>query len=259
MSADAPGGTVLEARDVTKAFGGLRAVDALSLAVGRGSMTGIIGPNGAGKSTLFDLLAGRTVPDAGHVLLEGRDVTRLPAHRRARLGLARTFQLTRPFLRMTVLENMTVAPLGQLGDRPWAPLLAAPRVAAQERRVEEKARATLERFDLLPLADRYAGDLSGGQRKLLELARALMTDPRVVLLDEPFAGVNPTLGRRLLDLLGELRRERGLTFVLVEHDLETVFRHCAPIVVMANGKKLAEGDAEAIRADRAVTQAYLGG
>jgi len=257
MSGETPATPVLEARGLRKSFGGVRAVDGMSLAVAAGSMTGVIGPNGAGKSTLFDLLAGRTFPDEGQVLFHGHDVTRRPAHRRARLGLGRTFQLARPFLRMSVVENMMVAPLHQLGDRPWAPLLAAPRVAAQERRVRDRALAALERVGLADHADRYAGELSGGQRKLLELARTLMLDPRVVLLDEPFAGVNPTLARSILALLADLRRE-GITFVLVEHDLETVFAACDPIVVMANGQKLAEGHADEVRSDPQVIEAYLG-
>ncbi len=250
---------VLEAIDVAKHFGGLRAVDGMTLDVRRGTLAGIIGPNGAGKSTFFNVLAGFYRPTSGRVYLNGEDVTRLGPHGRVRRGLARTFQLTRPFARMTVEENLRLAPGGQSGERWWAPLLAYPRVAAEEEHVAAKARETLEFFELAHLATQYAGALSGGQKKLLEIARALMTDPVVVLLDEPMAGVNPTLARKIMDKVDALRRERGVTFVLVEHDLDTVFTRCAPIVVMAQGKRLAAGDAAAIRANRDVVDAYLGG
>jgi branched-chain amino acid transport system ATP-binding protein len=149
--------------------------------------------------------------------------------------------------------------VGQLGERAWAPLLAGPQVAAQEDALTDKVNETLELFELRDLRAEYAGALSGGQRKLLELARALMADPRVVLLDEPMAGVNPTLARKIMEKIDRLRRERGLTFVLIEHDLETVFLHCEPIIVMANGRKIAEGTADAVRADPNVVEAYLGG
>lgn len=255
MSSD----VVLAARDVHKHFGGLRAVDGMSIDVARGTLTGIIGPNGAGKSTFFNVLAGFYPPTSGSVTLKGEDVTRSPSHARARKGLARTFQLTRPLARMSVMENLCLAPGGQIGERAWAPLLAYPRVTAQEKEVRAKARGVLEFFELTRVADDFAGSLSGGQKKLLELARALMTDPEVVLLDEPMAGVNPTLARKLMDKIETLRKERGITFVLVEHDLETVFTRCEPIVVMASGKKLAEGTAAEIRANREVVEAYLGG
>ena len=250
---------ILETVDLKKHFGGLKAVDGMTLQVRRGTLTGIIGPNGAGKSTYFSLLAGQYPASSGRVLLHGEDVTRLPAHRRARRGLARTFQLTRALARMTVLENLMLAPDGQLGEHVWAPLTVAPRVAEQEAGIEKKARDTLEFFGLAPLADAYAGSLSGGQKKLLELARALMRDPQVVLLDEPMAGVNPTLARKLMDMIEQLRRERGITFLLVEHDLETVFERCDPIVVMASGRMLTMGDAATVRSNAEVIEAYLGG
>ena len=259
MPSNAEGDVVLEARGVSKSFGGLRAVDGMSLAVQRGSLTGIIGPNGAGKSTFFNLLAGFYLPDEGTVTLDGRDVTRLPAHARARLGLSRTFQLTRALGRMTVKENLMLAPDGQLGEHAWASLLAGPRVRAEEATLARKADEMLEFFEMTRVRDEYAGALSGGQKKLLELARALMRDPRIVLLDEPMAGVNPTLARKLMDKIEQLRVERGLTFLLVEHDLETVFTRCDPILVMASGRRLAMGDADAIRTNAEVIDAYLGG
>ncbi|HUR68153.1 MAG TPA: ABC transporter ATP-binding protein [Candidatus Thermoplasmatota archaeon] len=255
MAAD----VILQTRDVAKHYGGLRAVDGVSLEFRRGSLTGIIGPNGAGKSTLFNLLAGSEPLTAGAVAFDGKDVTDLPAFRRARLGLARTFQLSRALARLTVRENLALAPGEQPGERVWAPLLAAPRVAAHERDVQKKVDETLAFFEIAHVADEYAGALSGGQKKLLELARALMRDPSVVLLDEPMAGVNPTLARKLMDKVEDLRRTRGITFVLVEHDLETVFTRCDPIIVMAQGKVLAHGDAATVRANRDVLEAYLGG
>ena len=254
-----PGDVILETVDVHKHFGGLRAVDGMSLEVRPGSLTGIIGPNGAGKSTYFNVLAGFHAPTSGRVVFQGQDVTRLAAHRRARLGLARTFQLTRALARMSVRENLMLAPDGQSGERAWASLLAGPKVRAEEEALRRKADETLAFFELTHVADAYAGSLSGGQRKLLELARALMRDPRLVLLDEPMAGVNPTLARKLMDKIDLLRRERGITFLLVEHDLETVFARCDPIVVMANGRMLTMGDAQAVRTNAHVIEAYLGG
>lgn len=240
-------------------FGGLRAVDGMDIAVEPGSLTGIIGPNGAGKSTFFNVLAGMLRPTAGEIRFLGEDTTKLPAHRRSGLGLARTFQITRPFQRMSVLENLMLGAPAQAGERLWGPLLAGPRVTIQEDEVRVRAMALLEFFGLTSLANEYAGALSGGQKKLLELARALMTEPKLILLDEPMAGVNPTLARKIMERIETLRRERGLTFLLIEHDLETVFRHCDPVVVMAQGKELAVGNAAQIRANREVIDAYLGG
>jgi branched-chain amino acid transport system ATP-binding protein len=250
---------ILETLDLRKRFGGLQAVDGVSLQVQRGTLTGIIGPNGAGKTTYFNLLAGALKPTSGKVLFEGQDVTPLPAWRRARKGIARTFQLSRALARMTVRENLMLAPDGQIGEKVWGPLFAAPQVRHEEDELRRKADETLALFELTRLADSYAGSLSGGQKKLLELARALMREPRLVLMDEPMAGVNPTLARKLLDRVEELRRDRGITFVLVEHNLEAVFERCRPIVVMANGRKLVEGDAATVRAHPEVIEAYLGG
>ena len=254
-----PSEPILRTRDVKKHFGGLKAVDGVTLDVQRGALTGIIGPNGAGKSTYFNLLAGFYPVSSGRIWYHDADVTKLPAYRRARRGMARTFQITRALQRMTVRENLMLAPDGQLGERVLAPVTAAPRVREQEKALQAKADDTLAFFELSSLADAYAGSLSGGQKKLLELARCLMRDPDLVLLDEPMAGVNPTLARKLMDKIDQLRRERGITFLLVEHDLETVFERCDPIVVMASGKVLAQGDAAAIRSNAEVISAYLGG
>ena len=254
-----PEGVILRVEDVAKHYGGLHAVDGVTLDIARGSLTGIIGPNGAGKTTLFNLLAGSEPSTSGRILFDGQDVTKLPAYKRARLGLARTFQLSRALARLTVRENLALAPGDQPGERVWGPLLAAPRVDEHEREVQRKVEETLRFFEITHVADEYAGALSGGQKKLLELARALMRDPALVLLDEPMAGVNPTLARKLMDKVEELRVSRGITFVLVEHDLETVFTRCDPIVVMAQGKVIAAGDAATVRANAQVLEAYLGG
>jgi branched-chain amino acid transport system ATP-binding protein len=250
---------ILETINLHKRFGGLQAVGGVSLQVRRGTLTGIIGPNGAGKTTFFNLLAGALPATSGKVLFEEADVTRLPAWRRARRGIARTFQLTRALSRMTVRENLMLAPDGQVGEKVWGPLFAAPQVRLQEDVLARKAEEMLSLFELTRVADDHAGSLSGGQKKLLELARALMREPRLVLMDEPMAGVNPTLARKLLDKVEQLRAERGITFVLVEHNLEAVFERCKPIVVMANGRKLVEGDAATVRAHPEVIEAYLGG
>lgn len=253
------GDVVLRAVDVTKRFGGLQAVDGVSLDVQAGTITGIIGPNGAGKTTLFNVLAGFYPPTSGQVLLRGEDITDLPAHERSQKGLARTFQITRTLARLTVAENLLLGPRGQVGERALFAIFARPSVAEQESGIRERVDEMLRAFGLDHLKDAYAGSLSGGQRKLLELARALMTDPSVVLLDEPVAGVNPTLASELLDRIDRLRKERGITFVLVEHDLETVFSRCDPVVVLAGGRKVCEGPPETVQGDGRVLEAYMGG
>jgi len=252
------GQPILEVAGLQKSFGGLRAVAGASFSVGRGSLTALIGPNGAGKTTLFDLVTGFTGPDRGTILFENRTIAGLPPHRVARLGLVRTFQLTRIFSAMTVLENMMLAPMGQPGES----LLRMLRPGTGSRRVEARLRdsalALLDRFSLRDKADEYAGSLSGGQRKLLELARALMVEPRLVLLDEPMAGVNRVLGTRLLDYVEELRRSQGMTFLFVEHDMDVVMTRADRVVVMAEGAVIAEGTPDVVRADPRVIDAYLG-
>jgi neutral amino acid transport system ATP-binding protein len=241
-----------------KHFGGLRAVTGTSFLVRRGSLTALIGPNGAGKSTVFDLVTGFARPDRGTILFDGRAIAGLPPHRITRLGLVRTFQLTRVFAAMTVLDNMMLAAPAQPGESLWH--LAGSRRASRcsEAAVRERAQGLLRRFDLGGKARDYAGTLSGGQRKLLELARALMTAPRLVLLDEPMAGVNRVLGRRLLDYVEDLRRGDGLTFLFVEHDMDVVMNRADHVVVMAEGAVIAAGAPEAVRADPRVIAAYLG-
>jgi branched-chain amino acid transport system ATP-binding protein len=249
---------MLEVDGVVKRFGGVPAVDGASLAVEQGSITALIGPNGAGKSSLFNLLTGFLRTERGEVRLEGRRIDRLPAHRIARRGLVRTFQTARALTRMSVLENMLLAAPDQPGEQLWR-VLATPRaVRRREREIETRARELLELVRLDRHADDYAGTLSGGQRKLLDFGRVLMAEPRLVLLDEPLAGVNPTLGAQLVEHVAHLRAERGLTFLIVEHDLETVLRASDTVVVMNAGKVIASGPPAQVRNDPAVVDAYLG-
>ncbi len=252
-------GSILEVKDLTKEFGGLRAVNGCTLEVQAGSITGLIGPNGAGKSTLFNLITGFETPDRGRILFRGEDVTGLPPHRIFQRGLCRTFQIPREHRGMTVLENLMLVPPYQIGERLWNPWLRPRAVRRQEMGIRDRALAALEMVDMVAWQDRPAGELSGGQRKLLELARTLMADPAMILLDEPGAGVNPTLMRRLTAVIQRLREERGVTFLIIEHDLDLVTRLCDTVIVMSEGATLAEGPPDAIRRDPRVVEAYLGG
>ena len=250
--------TLLEVRDVAKRFGGLRAVDGASLDVARGSITALIGPNGAGKTTLFNLVAGLYSPEHGTVRFDGRSIGGRPPHAVARSGLVRTFQHARALTRLTVLENMLLAAPAQPGERFWRLFVTPLAVRRREREIERLAWELLTLVRLDRLAHEYAGVLSGGQRKLLEFARALMSEPTMIMLDEPMAGVNPTLGRELLDHMEALRAERGLTFLLIEHDLEIVMTVSDEVHVMNEGKVIASGPPEAVRRDQRVIDAYLG-
>jgi branched-chain amino acid transport system ATP-binding protein len=223
-----------------------------------GSITGLIGPNGAGKSTLFNLVAGALAPSAGRILLDGRRLDGEPPHRVLARGVARTFQVPRPFPAMTVLENVMLAAPGQLGERFWRNWTRPAAVAAEERRHRDRALALLDFLALAPHAGAPARVLSGGQRKLLELGRALMTEPRLLLLDEPAAGVSPALLETLVDRIGVVNRQ-GVTVLVIEHNLDVVMELCRPVVVMAGGALLAAGDPDAIRTDPRVIEAYLGG
>jgi neutral amino acid transport system ATP-binding protein len=255
----AEGDPILAVENVEKSFGGLRAVAGASLTVRRGSITALIGPNGAGKTTLFDLISGFAKPDRGKVCFDGHDTAGLPPHRIARLGLVRTFQLTRVFSAMTVLDNMLLAAPGQPGESLARKLLPARDARRHERALRDRALAALDRFKLTGKAADFAGTLSGGQRKLLELARALMAEPRLLLLDEPMAGVNRVLGRALLEQVEELRRAEGMTFLFVEHDMDVVMERADHVIVMAEGSVLMQGPPAEVRADSRVIDAYLGG
>jgi branched-chain amino acid transport system ATP-binding protein len=248
---------VLSLRDLTRDFGAFRAVDGVSLDIRRGSITGLIGPNGAGKTTLFNMVAGSLRPTAGTVTLDGQEITGLAPEALFARGLARTFQIPRPFRRMSVMENVLLPPPGQTGETVMGALFRRGRVAKEEARLRDKAREVLDFVTLAPLADQPAGKISGGQMKLLELARALMGDPKVILLDEPAAGVNPSLTRVLIDRIEELNR-RGVTFVVIEHDMDFVMRHCDPVIALAEGRVMFEGTAEEARRNPELLDAYLG-
>jgi branched-chain amino acid transport system ATP-binding protein len=252
-------GVIFEADGVVKRFGGIRAVNGASLSVGEGSITALIGPNGAGKTTLFNVITGFYRPDGGSASFAGRQVLGQPPYAIARLGMVRTFQITKALAAMPVIDNMMLGAPDQPGESLVNVLFRPAASRRREAEVREQAMELLEVFNLTRLADEYAGTLSGGQRKLLELARALMTKPRFLLLDEPMAGINPTLGRRLLDHMQRLRAEEGVTFLFVEHDMEVVMNHSDRVIVMAEGKVIADGPPDEVRSDQAVIDAYLGG
>ena len=247
----------LTAREVTKSFGGHRAVDGFSFTLARGAIGGLVGPNGAGKTTLFNCLAGALQPTSGQVKLDGRDITGASPDRVFAAGLARTFQIPRPFPEMSVLDNVMLAPRGQLGERFWTNWLRPRAVAQQERAVQAAARHWLDFVGLSALAAEPARVLSGGQRKLLELARVMVAEPKVGLLDEPGAGVNPALLDQIVDRVAALNRQ-GVTFLVIEHNMDLVATLCNPVMVMAQGRMLAQGPADAVLRDERVVQAYLG-
>jgi neutral amino acid transport system ATP-binding protein len=255
-SADA---AALSIADVYKAFGGIHAVNGATFEVRDRSITALIGPNGAGKTTLFNLVTGFYRPDAGAITYRGESIYGHSPNRIARLGMVRTFQITKALAAMPVIDNMLLAAPAQPGENLLRLATGPLASRRREREVTDSARELLETFSLDAKADDYAGTLSGGQRKLLELARALMTDPSMVLLDEPMAGINPTLGRRLLEHMERLRTEKGVTFLFVEHDMEVVMNHSDEVVVMAQGAVIAQGPPEEVRSDEKVIDAYLGG
>jgi neutral amino acid transport system ATP-binding protein len=249
---------LLQVRGVVKHYDGIAAVDGASLDVQEGSITGLIGPNGAGKTTLFNIISGFRRPEQGTVLFDGKRIDRHSPDRVARGGLVRTFQQTKALTRMTVLDNMMLAAPRQPGERLVRVAFSPRRVRRREREIEEQARELLAVVGLGRKADDYGGTLSGGQQKLLEFGRALMTEPRMVMLDEPMAGVNPTLGLELLDRVQELRASNGTTFLLIEHDLEVVMAVSDLIHVMSNGTVIASGPPNEVRSNPDVIDAYLG-
>jgi neutral amino acid transport system ATP-binding protein len=251
---------ILEVDTIVRQFGGMTAVDVHHLEVQRGIITALIGPNGAGKTTFFNLITGFDRPtSAGHGAhwsFDGRKLDKTSASSVARAGMVRTFQLTKALNRMTVMDNMMLGAQNQAGEN-LAKSLFRPLWARQERQIEEKAKDLLDRFKLLEKKDDFAGSLSGGQRKLLEMARALMSDPKMIMLDEPMAGVNPALTQSLLGHIQSLRDE-GMTVLFVEHDMHVV-RHISDwVVVMAEGRLVAEGSADTVMSNPAVIDAYLG-
>jgi branched-chain amino acid transport system ATP-binding protein len=247
---------ILFADKIRKNFGGVVAVDVEHIEIQRGSITALIGPNGAGKTTLFNLLTGFDSPDTGEWRFDGRSMEKIVAHKTASMGMVRTFQLTKSLTKMSVIENMKLGATHQVGEKWWNALLPF-RWKKQERIIEQRADALLARFKIDHMRSEYAGTLSGGQRKLLEMARALMTNPRLVMLDEPMAGVNPALKQSLLEHIRGLRDE-GMTVLFVEHDMDMVNDVSDWVIVMAEGRVIAEGSPAQISANPAVIEAYLG-
>jgi ABC-type branched-subunit amino acid transport system ATPase component len=248
---------MLAATDVVKSFGGFEALSGCSLTIAAGSITGIIGPNGAGKSTLFNVLAGAIQPDAGDVRFEGASILGLRPDRRARSGLVRTFQISRELGGLTVLENMLLASPHQSGDAVWRCFGSPARVRAEQAAAIARARPLLEQVNLWQLANEPARNLSGGQKKLLEISRALMLEPKIILLDEPTAGVSPVMTEALGATIVSLR-DRGLTFAIIEHDMDVIAELCNPIYVLAEGRTLTSGTFREVTSNREVMQAYLG-
>ena len=241
-----------------KHFGGFHAVDGASLEIREGTITGLIGPNGAGKTTLFNVIAGRLPPTSGRVTMAGEDITGLPPHTLFHKGLLRTFQIAHEFSSMTVRENLMLVPGHQTGESVWSSWVHRGRIAQEERELLKKADEVLEFLTISHLKDEKAGNLSGGQKKLLELGRTMMVEAKIVFLDEVGAGVNRTLLNTIGDLIVRLNKERGYTFCVIEHDMDFIGRLCDPVIVMAEGRVLAEGSAESIMQNEAVIEAYLG-
>lgn len=253
------GELALEVKGLSKNFGGLQAVDNVDFSIERGAIVGLIGPNGAGKSTTFNIVAGELPPTSGTVTMGGEDITGQRTDELYHKGLMRTFQLSHEYQRMTALENLAVAAPQQTGESIWATWFSGKRVRAREAAVMELARETLEFLGLTHVTDELAGNLSGGQKKLLEIGRTMMNDSKVVLLDEPGAGVNPTLMRKVAEMIERLNEERGYTFCIIEHDMDMIARLCGKIVVLAEGRVLMEGTMDEVRQDERVIDAYFGG
>jgi branched-chain amino acid transport system ATP-binding protein len=244
---------------VSMSFGGLKAVDDVSFVIPAGRITGLIGPNGAGKTTLFNVIAGRIFPTGGRVLLNDKDITRLKPHERCRQGLARTFQIPHEFARLTVLENLMAAGTTPEGENVFNVVFRRGAFVAEEERVYRLARETITFLELDRVRDEKAGNLSGGQKKLVELGRALMTEPKIVLLDEIGAGINRTLLAKIAEKIKWLNQNRDFTFCLIEHDLDYVSKLCDNVIVMAQGSVLMRGTVDEVRRDERVIEAYFGG
>ena len=249
---------MIKVENLHRHFGGFRAVDGASLEIREGSITGLVGPNGAGKTTLFNVIAGVLPPTSGRVTMASEDITGMDPHELFHKGLLRTFQIAHEFSSMTVRENLMMVPGGQSGETLWNTWFGRKRIANEERALQAKADEVLEFLTVDHLRDEKAGNLSGGQKKLLELGRTMMVDARIVFLDEVGAGVNRTLLNTIGDAIIRLNKERGYTFCMIEHDMEFIGRLCDPVIVMAEGKVLAEGTIDQIKANEQVIEAYLG-
>ncbi|HJO45868.1 MAG TPA: ABC transporter ATP-binding protein [SAR324 cluster bacterium] len=241
-----------------KFFGGIHAVNDVSLTIAEGSITGLIGPNGAGKTTLFNIIAGLFPPSAGRILLENQDITGLKPHDLFHLGVLRTFQIAHEFSSLSVRENLMLVPGDQSGEHLIDTWLNPSRVRSEEAKIREKANNVIEFLDLIEVAEEIAGNLSGGQKKLLELGRTMMVDAKIVFLDEVGAGVNRTLLKKIANAIHRLNQEQGYTFCMIEHDMDFINHLCDPVIVMAEGSILATGTAEEIMSNESVIEAYLG-
>jgi branched-chain amino acid transport system ATP-binding protein len=250
---------LLKVENLNMHFGGLHAVRDCSFEIQAGTITGLIGPNGAGKTTTFNMIVGELKPTSGRILFEGEDITGLPAHKLFHKGIVRTFQIPHEFAQMTVLESLMLVPPDQPGEHLLVNWIAPAKVAAREAEVRKRAEEVLEFLSISHLRDELAGNLSGGQKKLLELGRTMMTDAKLVLLDEPGAGVNPTLLLKIRDMIRALHRDRGYTFCLIEHDMDLIASLCDPVIVLAEGSVLTEGKMDEVRQNQEVLDAYLGG
>jgi branched-chain amino acid transport system ATP-binding protein len=249
---------VISIKNISKNFGGVKAVDNCSFSIEKGSITGLIGPNGAGKTTLFSIMAGFLKPDSGSIFLDNENISGVSPHKLFHKGLVRTFQIPHEFDGMTVLENLMIVPENQLGEQVLNNFFLWKKIKDQEKSIRQKAEEVLEFLNLTHLTDELAGNLSGGQKKLLELGRTMMTEPKVVLLDEPGAGVNRTLLGKLTNDIRRLNKERNYTFCIIEHDMDLIMELCNPVVVMAQGKVMAQGTMQEIRSNKKVQEAYLG-
>ncbi|MCL1629267.1 ABC transporter ATP-binding protein [Roseibaca sp. V10] len=249
---------MIRVENLHKHFGGFHAVDGATLEIAEGSITGLIGPNGAGKTTLFNVIAGVLPPTSGKVIMKGEDITGLPPHELFHKGLLRTFQIAHEFHSMTVRENLMMVPPRQSGENLWDAWFKGAKVAQEEEAIRRRANEVLEFLTIDHIADEKAGQISGGQKKLLELGRTMMTDAKIVFLDEVGAGVNRTLLNTIADAIVRLNKEQGYTFVVIEHDMDFIGRICDPVICMAEGKVLAEGTLDQIKANEQVIEAYLG-
>ena len=249
---------MIEVRNLSKHFGGLKAVDNTSIKIATGSITGLIGPNGAGKTTLFNTIAGLYEPTSGSIFLDGEDITGLKPHQLFAKGLLRTFQIAHEFSKLSVIENLMMVPGNQSGEKLINALFRRGQVREEEKAVHDKAMEVINFLNLNHIADELAGNLSGGQKKLLELGRTMMVDASIVFLDEVGAGVNRTLLKEIGDAIVKLNKEKGYTFCMIEHDMDFIGRMCDPVICMAEGSVLAEGTAEEIQNNEEVIEAYLG-
>ena len=249
---------MIKVENLTKKFGGFYAVNDSSLEIEKGSITGLIGPNGAGKTTLFNVIAGLLRPTSGRVLLDGEDITGTPPHELFHKGLLRTFQIAHEFSSMTVRENLMMVPGDQSGETLWQAWFHGAKIREEEADVRRKADEVIEFLEISHVADELAGNLSGGQKKLLELGRTMMVDAKIVFLDEVGAGVNRTLLNTIGDAILRLNKERGYTFCMIEHDMDFIGRLCDPVICMAEGGILAQGTIDEIKSNEQVIEAYLG-